>query len=69
MADLVAPIPVIAIGGGGEIRFEAVDATTGAPVSGVTVSAATISAVDLSDDGTDASSPTNTAVLLPGPAV
>lgn len=41
-ANLQAPIPSIVLPPGAQIKFEAIDSTTGAAVTGVTVSAISI---------------------------
>lgn len=45
---------VVELPGGSRIVFEAVDAATGAPVSGVVVSGQAVTAVDLTDDNAPA---------------
>jgi hypothetical protein len=54
MADLVAPLPLIRLYGGMTLRLEAIDATTGAPVSGVVVSDVAIYGAAVEDDGSSA---------------
>lgn len=48
MADQTAPMPVLEISNNATIRLEAIDPSTGDPVSGVVVSNVAISAIDLS---------------------
>lgn len=54
MADLVAPLPLIRVYGGMEVRLEAIDPTTGDPVAGVAVSDVAIYGRALDDDDTGA---------------
>lgn len=68
MADQTAPMPVLELSNNATIRLEAIDPTTGGPVSGVVVTNVAVSAIDLSDTS-DRSTVQNTAVLLPGPAM
>ena len=54
MANLLAPIPLIRLFGGMRLQLEAIDATTGAPVSGVTVTQVAIYGRAVEDDGSGA---------------
>lgn len=63
MADLLAPLPLMRAYGGMEIRLEAIDATTGAAVSGVTVSDVAIYGRSLDESGDEL--PLYTAFLSP----
>lgn len=66
MAELLATMPVLPLTPGCVVRFEAIDPTTGVPVSGVTVSLATIFATDLTGDETGLGN-SGPFMLVPGP--
>lgn len=60
---------VVELPGGASIVFEAVDASTGLPVSGVVVTGQAVTAVDLSEDRAEPApdkTPNPTGAYLPG---
>lgn len=64
----MAPLPALILAPGMRIRFEAIDATTGAAVAGVTVKAIAISGVAQPVAGAgDAELQPGPFMLVPGP--
>lgn len=71
-APIIVPLtPGIVAADNYTIRITALDPSTGNVVSGVKVSLSTILGTNIADTdtGTDGNPATNTAVLLPGPAI
>jgi len=73
-APITVPIaPDLAVSDNYTIRITAIDPDTGAVVTGITISKSAILARDVSGDSDvtvpTQKPPTNTAVLLPGPAM
>jgi len=64
MAELLSTMAEVTLGPGYQIVFEAIDPTTGAPVSGVVVSEIAIGAEDIS--GTSSADQSPNALLVPG---
>lgn len=67
MAELLATMPVLPLTSDCVVKFEAINPTTGAAVSGVTVSQAVIYAVDIEGESSGGSVDSGPFMLVPGP--